>query len=334
MVRCLRRRGRAAGEVLPSSPPISPISPPVRPLLEKQSQEERGSIAATPIASPGGSSETAKERDSPPARSSGGRMAAFRDEMQAASAEMELKEAAAKGERHAAASSAASSAEAAEAFTADIARVKSNDKSLLDLCWRDRGVTTAQLELLAQVLPGNTHLLTIDLSWNSLTGADMRPLVVKLCACSVAAVNISATPAAHDLATRTALQELCAPRYLKLLLYNHPSLHTLEVPSVFHERFGDEEADRLADALKHNDHLLHILAGHAGAELTEVGISHLEGAIARSPGHATVVHQGHLRINVLGSSKMHTRGGAMDVPVSSRVRRADDPIPWSLSDHG
>ena len=54
----------------------------------------------------------------------------------------------------------------------------------------------------------------------------------------------------------SALQELCAPRYLKLLLYNHPSLHTLEVPSVFHERFGDEVAERLADALNHNDHLL------------------------------------------------------------------------------
>eukprot|EP01045_Picozoa_sp_COSAG04_P043567 COSAG04_NODE_14337_length_572_cov_0.699789_1_plen_129_part_10 len=129
MVRCLRRRGRAAGEVLPSSPPISPVSPPVRPLLlEKQSQEERGSVAATPIASPGGSTNTSKERHSPPTRSSGGRMAAFRDETRAASAEMELKEAAAKGERHAAASSAASSAEAAEAFAADIARVKSNDK--------------------------------------------------------------------------------------------------------------------------------------------------------------------------------------------------------------
>ena len=47
MGRGLRRRGRAAGEVLPSSPPISPVSPPVRPLLEKQSQEELGSIAAT-----------------------------------------------------------------------------------------------------------------------------------------------------------------------------------------------------------------------------------------------------------------------------------------------
>ena len=162
----------------------------------------------------------------------------------------------------------------------------------------------------------------------------MRPLVVKLCACSVAAVNISATPAAHDLATRTALQELCAPRYLKLLQYNHPALHTLHVPAVFHERFGDDEADRLADALKHNDHLLHILAGHAGAELTEVGISHIEGAIARSPGHATFEHQGHVHVNVLGSTKVQERGSRTDVPVSSRVRRADDPIPWSLSDHG
>ena len=162
----------------------------------------------------------------------------------------------------------------------------------------------------------------------------MRPLIAGLCACGIAAVNISATAAGNDFTTQTALQELCAPRYLKLLKANHPALHTLHVPAVFHAEFGDEEADQLAEALERNDHLLHILAGHAGAELTEVGISHLEGAIARSPGHCTFEHQGHLRINVLGSSKMHTRGGAMDVPVSSRVRRADDPIPWSLSDHG
>jgi len=290
MVRCLRRRKGAAGGAV--SPAVSPASSPDK---------------------DGGSPQK-------PARSRS-RMEVYRGQMDAASLELESQAAAAavEGEREAVA--AAQSAEAAAAFAADLAAVQANDASLgTELRWCDRGVTAAELKSLAQALPGNDRLLSLDISWNSLTAADVRPLIAGLCACGIAAVNISATAAGNDFTTQTALQELCAPRYLKLLKANHPALHTLHVPAVFHAEFGDEEADQLAEALERNDHLLHILAGHAGAELTEVGISHIEGAIARSPGHATFEHQGHVHVNVLGSTKVQERGSRTDVPVSSRVR--------------
>ena len=51
-------------------------------------------------------------------------------------------------------------------------------------------------------------------------------------------------PWSHGDCRASALQELCAPRYLKLLKANHPALHTLHVPAVFHAEFGDDEADQ------------------------------------------------------------------------------------------
>ena len=100
--------------------------------------------------------------------------------MDAASLELESQAAAAvvEGEREAVA--AAQSAEAAAAFAADLAAVQANDASLgTELRWCDRGVTAAELKSLAQALPGNDRLLSLDISWNSLTAADVRPLARK-----------------------------------------------------------------------------------------------------------------------------------------------------------
>ena len=44
------------------------------------------------------------------------------------------------------------------------------------------------------------------------------------------------------------------------------------------------------------------------------------GNIASHRRHATFEHQGHVHVNVLGSTKVQERGSRTDVPVSSRVR--------------